>query len=152
MSASGSRLGFRLLAFGRGRTAAEVLGSAIAGLIAGVFVQGIRIIDAVVTLITSPLDALAAGPASLITAFFDANAAVLTAAARTTIATIAPGGTFAQLVGPLAFVFGVAQVLVVLWLLGRFLRERSTTNIGLLGTGIDVPTPGFGTAEEEAEE
>jgi hypothetical protein len=152
MTSSGSRLGWRLLYFGRGRNAGAVLGSAIAGLVAGIFIQTIRIIDAVVSLVTEPLGAVAGGPAALITAFFDANAAVLTAAARTTIATIAPGGNFAMLVGPLALLFGVAQVLVALWLLGRFLRERSTTNIGLLGTGIDVPTPGFSTPEEEAEE
>lgn len=60
---------------------------------------------------------------------------------------IGPGGLFAS---PLSFIFGIAIILGGIWLLLAFISEEPTTNfLPLIGTGFDVPTPGFTDAEED---
>jgi hypothetical protein len=148
MSASDSD---ELLALGLTYSPARLLVAAIGGFIVGLFEQIIGILDTLVGLFTDPAGALSGGSANLITALFAANVQLLQGAARTTVATIAPGGTFAQAVGPLALLFGVAEVLAIAFLFVQFTALEASSGAGLLGTGIDPPTPGFTTAEEEEE-
>ena len=85
----------------------------------------------------------------LIDAVFGGAAQIINFGAIASALSIGPGGLFAS---PISFVLGIGIVLLALYLVLAYVSEEDTTNFfPLIGTGWDVPTPGFTDAEEEEE-
>ncbi|MHB9286787.1 hypothetical protein ACKVMT_07075 [Halobacteriales archaeon Cl-PHB] len=97
-------------------------------------------------LITDPLDSVINGVSNLMGAIIGGAGDIVRQGAETTVATIAPGATWA--VGPLTYAFSIASIGVGLYVLAQIVEMRSTSNI-LPFTFTDLPVIG---ATEEGEE
>lgn len=86
----------------------------------------------------------------LIDAVFGGAAGIINLGALASGFSIGPEGLFAS---PLSFPIAIGIVLLGFYVLLAFVSEEETTNFfPLIGTGFDVPTPGFLDAEEENDE
>lgn len=85
---------------------------------------------------------------NLLTAFFGGAANIVGLGAAGSGQSVGPGGLFAS---PLSFPIAIGIVLLGFYLLLAFISEEDTTNFfPLIGTGLDIPTPGFADSEEES--
>lgn len=95
-----------------------------------------------------PLGGLAQATGQIIGGFFGGVGRLFRVGSLGSASQIAPGSPLAL------FGFPLAAVLVALtaYILVAIISEEETTNFfPLLGTGLDIPTPGFMDAEEEDE-
>lgn len=134
--------------------------AAAADSIAGVIFQGISaVLLAVATGLASgvltlsdlfiiPLGGLAQASGTIIGGFFGGIGRLFRVGSIGSASQIGPGSPLALFGFPLAVVLvGLAVYIMV-----AVISEEDTTNFfPLLGTGIDIPTPGFIDAEEEEE-
>lgn len=136
--------------FDRAKNAGDLQGllkQGIGGSILAVFFGITSGILSVADLIIKPVDAIASSTSNVIRTIFDVSdiiAAGITATADSIL------GSFN--LGPFSFALSIGAVLLGFYIISRYLELGQTTNIGLFGTGIDVPTPGFTDAEEDEDE
>ncbi len=151
MSASGA---------GGGRVRRLFERAAAADSIAGVVFQGIgAILLSVATAIAGgvlsvsdlfiiPLGSVASAAGNFISGFFGGIATLFNVGAAGSASQIGPGSAFA-LVG---FPAAAALVGLTVYIIAAVTSEEATTNFfPLIGTGFDIPTPGFTGPEEEEE-
>lgn len=135
--------------------------AANAGSIGGVIFQGIgAVLLAVGTALASgiltiadvfiiPMQAFIGAVGDLIGAIFGGAAMIIDFGAIASAISIGPDGLFAS---PLSFPFAIGIVLLAMYLVVAYSSEQPTTNFfPLVGSGFDVPTPGWTDAEEEEE-
>jgi hypothetical protein len=126
----------------------ETIGGVAAGGIMGIILQfGVSITDLVGRLfdiLILPLGAMGEQLGNIVTAFLGGVATIIQQGAQTTVASIAPGATWA--VGPLTFAFGILAAGAGLAAMAWFLSLEVTSNI-IPGSFTDVPF--FGVDEED---
>lgn len=133
----------------RAAAADDLAGLLKQGIGGAILAVGISIASGILTvadLVILPLSALGEELAETISAIFGVGD-IIDAGTEATAQSLT--GSFN--VGPATFALSIASVLLGFYIISRYLAEDETSNIGLFGTGIDVPTPGFGDAEEEEE-
>lgn len=132
---------------GRADSLADIMVNGIGAIlltIAAIIIEGsFTIAD----IIIKPAAALANALADLMIALFGSPARIIIAGAQATAESLV--GQFN--VGPLTFALGIGAVLLALYLIQAFRSEEETANI-IIGSGIDIPTPGFQGPEEEDED
>lgn len=93
-----------------------------------------------------PLGILTDSVGGLIDAIFGGSATIIQTGAISTALSIGPDGQFN--LGPLTFALGVGAVLLALYAVSAYVSEEDTGNF-VPGLPFDIPTPGFGGAEED---
>lgn len=120
------------------------------GLGAILFAIGTAIASGILTLadvFIVPAQAFIGAVGDLITAVFGGAATIVDLGAIASAVSLGPEGLFAS---PLSFPIAIGVALVGFYVILAFTSEEDTTNFfPLVGTGFDVPTPGFTDAEEE---
>jgi len=97
-----------------------------------------------------PANAFIQATGELVSALFGGAADIINLGGIASALSIGPGGLFAS---PISFVIGIAVVLLGFYVLIAFISEEETTNFfPLIGSGFDLPSPGFIDAEEENDE
>lgn len=97
-----------------------------------------------------PMNAFITAVGDLISATFGGAAGIINLGALASAISIGPGGMFAS---PLSFILGIAIALGGFYVILAYVSEEPTTNFfPLVGSGFDVPTPGFMDAEEDEDE
>lgn len=97
-------------------------------------------------LIANPLGALGNALSALVTTLFTAPLSVIDAGAAATAQSLLTTWRL----GPFTLAEAVFAVIAAFWVLSWYVSRDESTNVpGLLGTGIDIPTPFFGGPEEE---
>ncbi|GGN92274.1 hypothetical protein [Haloarcula pellucida] len=138
--------------FNRAAAADSIGGILFQGIGAVFFAVGTAIASGILTLadvFIIPTQSFIGAVGDLITATFGGAARIINFGAIASAISIGPGGLFAS---PLSFVFAIGIVLLALYVVLAYISEEDTTNFfPLIGTGFDVPTPGFIDAEEEEE-
>ncbi|QIO23087.1 hypothetical protein [Haloarcula sp. JP-L23] len=149
MSAGGPRV--RSL-FDRAADAGSIGAVLFQGIGAVLFAFGAALASGIFTLadvFIVPTQAFIAAAGDLINAVFGGAAQIINFGAIASALSIGPGGRFAS---PLSFVFAFVIVLLAFYVLLAYISEEDTTNFfPLIGTGWDVPTPGWTDSEEEDE-
>jgi hypothetical protein len=152
MSASGAGGPRVRRLFDRAKNAGSIGGVIFQGLSAILLAVGGALASGVLTLadvFILPLEAFATGAANLTESFLGAFGIVIDFGAIASATSIGPGGLFeSPLSLPIAFgIIGLSAYIIL-----AFTSEEDTTNFfPLVGSGFDVPTPGFTDAEEEEE-
>lgn len=152
MSASGAGGPRVRRLFDRAKNAGSIGGVIFQGLSAIILAIGGAIASGILTLadvFILPLQAAAEGFANLATSFLGAFGIVIDFGAIASGRSIGPGGLFASPLSlPIAFgIIGLSAYVII-----AFTSEEETTNFfPLIGSGFDVPSPGFTDAEEEDE-
>jgi hypothetical protein len=152
MSASGAGGGRVDDLFDRAKNAEDIGGVIFQGLGAILFAIGGALASAILTLadvFIIPARAFIDGAANLVGSVFGGSALIVDLGALGSGQSIGPGGLFAS---PLSFPIAFGIILLGFYVLLAFTSEEPTTNFfPLVGSGFDVPTPGFTDAEEEEE-
>jgi hypothetical protein len=152
MSASGAGGPRVRRLFDRAKNAGSIGGVIFQGLSAILLAIGGAIASGVLTLadvFILPLQAFASGAASFTESFLGAFGIVVDFGAIATARSIGPGGLFASPLSlPIAFgIIGLSAYVII-----AFVSEEETTNFfPLVGSGLDIPTPGTEDAEEAEE-
>jgi hypothetical protein len=150
MSASGAGGPRVRRLFERAKNAGSITGvifqgaSAILLAIGGAIASGVLTVADVFIL---PLQAFASGAAGFVESFLGAFGVVVDFGAVASAESIGPDGLLASPLSlPIAFgIIGLSAYVII-----AFVSEEETTNFfPLVGSGFDVPTPGFQDAEEE---
>lgn len=151
MSASGDGLSTRVQQLfdraGRADSLTDILVNGIGAVfltIAAILIEGSF---TVADIIIKPAAALANALADLMIALFGSPARIIIAGAQATADSLV--GRFEA--GPLTFALGIGAVLLGLYLVQAYRSEEETANI-IIGSGIDIPTPGAEGPEEENDE
>lgn len=132
---------------GRADSLADIMVNGIGAILfafAAILIEGSFTVAEIIIL---PAAALGEALADLAIALFGSPARIIIAGAQATAQSLV--GQFN--VGPLTFALGVGAVLLALYLIQAFRSEEETANI-IIGSGIDIPTPGFEGPEEENNE
>lgn len=97
-----------------------------------------------------PANAFIEGVGGLVGSVFGGAATIVDLGALGSAISLGPDGLFSS---PLSFPIAVGVILLGIYLVIAFVSEEETTNFfPLIGSGFDVPTPGFLDAEEENDE
>ncbi|WP_424001188.1 hypothetical protein ACOZ4I_15695 [Haloarcula salina] len=152
MSASGAG-GSRVRSlFDRAANAGSIGAVLFQGIGAVLFAIGSALASGVLTIadvFIIPAQSFIGAVGGLIDAVFGGAAQIINFGAIATALSLGPGGRFAS---PLSFGFAFAMVLLAFYILLAYISEEDTTNFfPLIGTGFDLPTPGFLDSEEESE-
>ncbi|WP_135304113.1 hypothetical protein [Haloarcula amylovorans] len=153
MSASGGAGGPRVRRLFDRAAKAESIGEVIfQGLGAVFFAVGSALASGIFTLadvFIIPTGSFITSIGELIDSFIGGAAMIINFGAIASAVSIGPGGLFAS---PISFVIAIGVVLLGFYVLLAYISEEDTSNFfPLIGTGFDVPTPGFLDAEEEEE-
>jgi len=150
MSASG-RDGFGLIAAASDRwnSISAAAQGGIMGVIAATFALLIDVGQAIADVFIIPTSELATQGGNVVEAFTGGIAAIIRQGAVTTVASIAPGATWA--VGPLSFAFSVLAAGGGLYVMAAVL-SRGFTSDTIPGTFTDIPFIGVDEEDEEADE
>jgi len=151
VSASGSgRDGLGIIAaswerFGSISTAGQ---AGIVGVITAAFAMIINAGQAITDVFILPIQQLAVEGGNVVTSFVGGIAAIIEQGARTTIASIAPGQTWA--VGPLTFLLSIATVAGALYVMSLVLSVGFTSDT-VPGTFTDFPFLGVDEEDEQSD-
>ena len=97
-----------------------------------------------------PANAFIGGVSGLVESVFGGASTIIDLGALGSAISLGPDGLFSS---PLSFPIAVGIILLGIYLVIAFTSEEETTNFfPLIGSGFDVPTPGFTDAEEENDE
>ena len=153
MSASGAGGPRVRRLFDRAKNAGSIGGVIFQGLSAILLAIGGALASGVLTLadvFILPLAALASEAAGLVESFFGAFGIVIDFGALASAQSIGPGGLFAS---PLSLPIAFGIIGLSAYVIAAIASEEETTNFfPLVGSGFDVPTPGFAGPEEDEEE
>lgn len=154
MSASGGAGGPRVQRLFDRAANAESIGAVIfTGLGAVLLAIGSGIASGVLTIadvFIVPTQSFIGAVGGLIDAVFGGAAGIINLGALASGLSLGPDGLFAS---PLSFPIAIGVALLGFYVILAFVSEEETTNFfPLVGTGWDVPTPGWLDAEEENDE
>lgn len=130
-------------------TIGGIIASGIGGTFLAAYASGINVIQAIVGIMVLPLEALGINLAGVVTAFVGGGAQIIQQGAQTTVASIAPGATWA--VGPLTFAFGIIAASAGLYTMAYIVSLSPTSNL-IPFSFTDFPLVGADEGAEEFEE
>jgi hypothetical protein len=153
MSASGAGGPRVRRLFDRAKNAGSIGGVIFQGLSAILLAIGGALASGILTLadvFIKPMAAFASGAAGLTESFLESFGLVIDFGAIGSARSIGPGGLFAS---PLSLPIAFGIVALSAYVIIAFVSEEETTNFfPLVGSGLDIPTPGAEDAEEAQEE
>jgi len=139
--------------FDRAKNAGSIGGVIFQGLSAILLAIGGALASGILTLadvFILPLGAFASEAAGLVESFFGAFGIVIDFGAIASAQSIGPSGLFAS---PLSLPIAFVIIGLSAYVIAAIASEEETTNFfPLVGSGFDVPTPGFAGPEEDEEE
>jgi hypothetical protein len=153
MSASGAGGPRVRRLFDRAKNAGSIGGVIFQGLSAILLAIGGALASGVFTLadiFILPAQAFATGAAGFVESFLGSFGIVIDFGAIASARSIGPGGLFAS---PLSLPIGFGIIALSGYVIIAFVSEEETTNFfPLVGSGLDIPTPGVEDSEEAGED
>lgn len=142
-------LAFISLADDRWNSIGGVLGGGIMGVFLASIALTIDFFQATANVLISPLEALGINLGGIVDAFVGGAADIMRQGAETTVASLAPGATWA--VGPLTFGFSVIAAGTGLFAMAWLLQQSPTSDL-IPFSFTDFPILGVDEGDEEFEE
>jgi hypothetical protein len=138
-----------ILRYTTDKSLSETIQNGIAGILMGIAASLISGILSVADLLIKPIDALALALQDVVRAFIVEPLMIIVQGARTSAFSLAPGGGFD--LGPFTLALGIGSVLLGYWVLSKYLRRGSTSNV-IPGAPFDISLPWFREEEGDPED